>query len=123
MSKAKKATRKTLARIDACLATLRDEVSAIRQDTGSPRGRQASQWTGTRSIEFLDRYRAGEAMAATGLGAWIAASDTPGLRGSLRAIQLREAYHARLFEERIKELGGSPEGRGRGRRGLHPELR
>ena len=41
-------------------------------------------------------------------GAWIAVSDTPCLRGGLRAVQMREGYHARLFEERIKELGGSP---------------
>ena len=86
MSKAKKATRKTLARIEACLATLRDEVSAIRQDLEVLAG-GSEPMDRDEIIEFLDRYRAGEAMAATGLGAWIAASDTPGLRGSLRAIQ------------------------------------
>ena len=59
-------------------------------------------------IEFLDGYRVAEATAAAGFGAWIATSDTECLRGGLRMVQLREAAHAKLFEERIKELGGSP---------------
>ena len=58
-------------------------------------------------IEFLDGYRVAEATAAAGFGAWIATSDTDCLRGGLRMVQLREAAHAKLFEERIKELGGS----------------
>jgi hypothetical protein len=68
----------------------------------------SGQMTTQEIIEFLDGYRAAEALAATSFGAWIAVSDTACLRGGLRAVQMREAYHARLFEERIKELGGSP---------------
>ena len=35
-------------------------------------------------------------------------SDTACLRGGLRTVQMREGMHARLLEQRIKELGGSP---------------
>lgn len=60
-------------------------------------------------IGFLDQFRAGESLGEASLGAWIAVSDTPCLRGGLRTVQLREGMHARLLEERIKELGGSPQ--------------
>ena len=59
-------------------------------------------------IEFLDQFRAGEALGEASLGAWIAVSDTDCLRGGLRTVQMREGMHARLLEQRIKELGGSP---------------
>jgi hypothetical protein len=60
-------------------------------------------------IAFLDQFRAGEALGETSLGAWVAVADTPCLKGGLRTVQLREGMHARLLEQRIKELGGSPE--------------
>jgi septal ring factor EnvC (AmiA/AmiB activator) len=59
-------------------------------------------------IEFLDQFRAGEALGEASLGAWIAVSKTECLRGGLRTVQMREGMHARLLEQRIKELGGSP---------------
>ena len=59
-------------------------------------------------IGFLDQFRAGEALGEASLGAWIAVSDTECLRGGLRTVQMREGMHARLLEQRIKELGGSP---------------
>ncbi len=59
-------------------------------------------------IEFLDQFRAGEALGEASLGAWIAVSDTECLRGGLRTIAQREGMHARLLEQRLKELGGSP---------------
>ncbi len=58
-------------------------------------------------IKFLDQFRAGEALGETSLGAWIAVSDTACLRGGLRTVQVREGMHARLLEQRIKELGGT----------------
>lgn len=61
-----------------------------------------------RVIHFLDQFRAGEALGEASLGAWIAVCRDPLLRGGLRTVQLREASHARLLAERIKELGGSP---------------
>jgi DNA-binding ferritin-like protein len=59
-------------------------------------------------IEFLDQFRAGEALGEASLGAWIAVSDTACLRGGLRTVQQREGMHARLLEARLKELGASP---------------
>ena len=59
-------------------------------------------------IAFLDQFRAGEALGEASLGAWIAVSDTACLRGGLRTIQMREGMHAKLLEERLKELGASP---------------
>jgi hypothetical protein len=60
-------------------------------------------------LRFLDRFRGGEALGEAGLGAWIASCQTDCLRGGLRTIQLREGFHARLLEQRMKELGGTPE--------------
>jgi len=59
-------------------------------------------------LEFLDRFRGGEAFGEELFGAWIAACETPSLCGGLRTIQQREGFHARLLAERLKELGGSP---------------
>jgi hypothetical protein len=59
-------------------------------------------------VTFLDGFRAGEALGESSLGAWIAVCESDTLRGGLRTVQLREGSHARLLEERIKELGGSP---------------
>ena len=61
-----------------------------------------------RVIAFLDEFRAGEALGELSLGAWIAVCKDSELRGSLRSVQMREASHARLLGERIKELGGAP---------------
>ena len=101
-----KETKDTLARIEKAIAGLCAEVGAIRQRLDSLAGGSGPMSTGE-IIEFLDGYRVAEATAAAGFGAWIATSDTDCLRGGLRMVQLREAAHAKLFEERIKELGGS----------------
>jgi hypothetical protein len=100
-------TQTSLSRIEETLAALCAEVSVVRAKVEALEG-GTGQMTPQETLDFLDGYRAAEAMAANAFGAWIAASDTPCLRGGLRAVQMREAYHARLFEERIKELGGSP---------------
>jgi len=62
----------------------------------------------SRLISFLDQFRAGEALGETSLGAWIAVCKDSALRGGLRVVQSREASHARLLAERIKELGDAP---------------
>jgi hypothetical protein len=102
-----KDSKDALARIETALAGLCDEVVAIRQRLDSRDGGSGPMTT-AEIIEFLDGYRVAEATAAAGFGGWIASSDTACLRGGLRVLQLREASHAKLFEERIKELGGSP---------------
>jgi hypothetical protein len=57
------------------------------------------------TVRFLDQFRAGEALGEASLGAWIAASDVACVKGGLRTVQQREGFHARLLEQRIKELG------------------
>jgi len=51
-------------------------------------------------VALLDSFRAAEAFGAESLQAWIACCQVPCLRGGLRTICHREAYHARLLEER-----------------------
>ncbi|MFQ5668541.1 MAG: hypothetical protein ACE5I7_19220 [Candidatus Binatia bacterium] len=57
-------------------------------------------------LSVLDGFRAAEAFGAESLQVWIACCQVACLRGGLRTICHREAYHARLLEERLKELGG-----------------
>jgi hypothetical protein len=54
---------------------------------------------------FLDDLRAAEAAAAEVLAAWIGVCRLDGLRGGLRAIAEREATHAELLAERLREMG------------------
>jgi hypothetical protein len=54
---------------------------------------------------FLDDLRAAEAAAAEVLAAWITVCRLDGLRGGLRAIAEREAAHAELLAERLREMG------------------
>ncbi len=55
-------------------------------------------------VRFLDDLRAAEAAAAEVLLAWLAVCALDGLRGGLRAIAEREAVHAELLTERLREL-------------------
>lgn len=59
-------------------------------------------------IQLLDGFRAGEALGAASIGAWIEVCTTDCVRGALRTIAQREAMHARLLEERLRELGAEP---------------
>jgi len=58
-----------------------------------------------RIVRFLDALRAAEAAAVRVLAAWISVCRFDGLRGGLRAIAEREAAHAELLEERLREMG------------------
>ncbi len=60
-------------------------------------------------LALLDEFRCGEDFAAEYLNGWIEASDEACVRGGLRTIQQREAFHAQLLEARLRELGGSPQ--------------
>ena len=84
------------------LTRLANKVEALEAERGPAAGRLPLG----ELIEFLDGFRAAEALGEASLGAWIAVSDAPEVRGGLRTIQLREGIHARLLEQRIKELGG-----------------
>jgi hypothetical protein len=60
-------------------------------------------------LHLLDEYRCAENFAAEYLNCWSEVSDQECVKGGLRVIQQREAYHARLLEERLRELGGIPQ--------------
>lgn len=57
-------------------------------------------------LRFLDNLRAAETASRDVLAAWIAVCALDGLRGGLRAIAEREAGHATLLADRVRELGG-----------------
>ena len=56
-------------------------------------------------VRFLDALRAAEEAGAEVLAAWVAVCRLEGLRGGLRAIAEREAGHAELLAERLREMG------------------
>lgn len=60
-------------------------------------------------MQLLDEFRCRENFAAEYLARWIDVSDQECARGGLRVIQQREAYHARVLEDRLRELGGIPQ--------------
>jgi hypothetical protein len=99
--------KKALGRIEELVKELCDAVTALEKRIEALEA--ASQpYTREEVLQFVDRYRAGETLGAEVLGAWAAATPEASLRGSLRVAELREAGHARLLEQRLKELGGSP---------------
>jgi hypothetical protein len=57
-------------------------------------------------VSFLDRGHAAEANGALTFGNWAKVCTTDCIRSGLRMIAEREAYHARIFENRLRELGG-----------------
>lgn len=60
-------------------------------------------------MALLDEYRCAENFASEYLNCWNEVSDQECVKGGLRVIQQREAYHARLLENRLRELGGVPQ--------------
>jgi hypothetical protein len=60
-------------------------------------------------MHLLDEFRCAENFAADYLNRWIAVSDQECVKGGLRAVQHREAYHAQVLEARLRELGGVPQ--------------
>lgn len=89
------------------LATLQEQT-VQRLDRLESGGRIGSGASGPEVLAFLDGFRANEALGEASLGAWIAVCQDPCLKGGLRTVQCREGMHARLLEQRLKELGGSP---------------
>lgn len=99
---------KAMARVEALIREVCAEVDALRQRVEALES-GARPCSREEIVQFLDQFRAGEALGAEVFGAWAAATPDQALRGSLRVVQLREAGHSRLLEERLKELGGSPQ--------------
>jgi bacterioferritin (cytochrome b1) len=60
-------------------------------------------------MQLLDEFRCRENFAAEFFGRWVEVSDQACARGGLRVVQQREAYHARVLEDRLRELGGIPQ--------------
>ncbi|MDO8433431.1 MAG: hypothetical protein Q7S58_13585 [Candidatus Binatus sp.] len=57
-------------------------------------------------ISFLDKVRAGEANGGEAFDAWAKVCTTDCIRSGIRMVAEREAYHARIFGQRLMELGG-----------------
>ena len=57
-------------------------------------------------VSFLDKVRAGEANGGEAFAAWAAVCKTECIKTGIRMVADREAYHARIFEQRLLELGG-----------------
>lgn len=56
-------------------------------------------------ISFLSKVLAGEANGREAFAAWAAVCTTESLKTGIRIIAEREACHARIFEQRLAELG------------------
>jgi hypothetical protein len=56
-------------------------------------------------IDFVDDLRANEFCAGLAFPKWAAVCKTDCIRSGLSMIAERESYHARVFEQRLKELG------------------
>ncbi len=56
-------------------------------------------------ISFLYKVRASEANGGEAFAAWAKACKTERLKTGIRVIAEREAYHARVFDRRLAELG------------------
>jgi hypothetical protein len=58
-------------------------------------------------LYFLDRFGSAEGAAEVALRKWDAISKTDCVRGGVRMVAEREGYHSRVFERRLRELGGT----------------
>ncbi len=57
-------------------------------------------------IGLMDSIQVAEACAGRALAAWSETCKIPTLRGGLKMIAEREAYHGRVLQQRIRDLGG-----------------
>ncbi|MDB5107256.1 MAG: hypothetical protein JWM69_197, partial [Candidatus Binatus sp.] len=57
-------------------------------------------------VSFLDKVRAGEANGGEAFARWAEVCKTDCIRTGIRMIAEREAYHSRVFAQRLTELGG-----------------
>jgi len=60
-------------------------------------------------MHLLDELRCGENFASEYLNCWMQVSDQECVKGGLRMVQHREAFHAQVLEARLRELGGIPQ--------------
>ena len=57
-------------------------------------------------IDLIDKIQVAEACAGVALSTWAKNCTIPALRGGLAMIAEREAFHGRVFSQRIRDLGG-----------------
>ncbi|MGB0060652.1 hypothetical protein [Candidatus Binatus sp.] len=57
-------------------------------------------------VSFLDKVRVGEAGGGEAFAAWAEVCTTDCIRTGIRIVAEREAYHSRVFAQRLAELGG-----------------
>jgi hypothetical protein len=53
----------------------------------------------------MDSVQVAEACAGVAIANWIETCTIPELRGGLRIIAEREAFHGRVFQQRLRDLG------------------
>jgi hypothetical protein len=58
-------------------------------------------------LRFLEAASVGETNAGEALPKWLAICKTDCIRGGIKMVAEREAYHGRAFAQRLKELGGT----------------
>ena len=56
-------------------------------------------------LGLMNSVQVAEACAGVAIGNWIRTCQIPELRGGLKIIAEREAFHGRVFQDRVRELG------------------
>ncbi len=92
--------------------TFESEMAALENGNGNGQARPGFQAMGKNYgseregvAALLDRFRAGEANGEAAFLAWEKLCKTDCIRSGIRMIAEREAYHARIFERRMRDLG------------------
>ncbi len=57
-------------------------------------------------VKFLEGASVAETNAGEALPKWLAICSTDCIRGGIKMVAEREAYHGRVFAQRLRELGG-----------------
>lgn len=57
-------------------------------------------------VKFLEAVSAAETNGGDTVRGWLSVCTTDCIRGGLKIVAERESYHGRVFEQRLKELGG-----------------
>jgi hypothetical protein len=90
-------------------ATFEQEVSVLERDAGANgAGTKGSGSEREAIIGFIDQIRANEACSGQAFAKWVRACKTDCIGGGLAMVAERESYHARVFEQRLRELGAEP---------------
>jgi hypothetical protein len=90
-------------------ATFEQEVSELERGlTANGAGAKNSSSERDEIIKFIDQLRANQACSGQAFVKWVQACKTDCVRGGLTMVAERESYHARVFEQRLRELGAEP---------------